>query len=929
MPESPNRLGIGATVDTSGLSPNQNRAADDLSRLNGLETSDGRPGIKFTAVDAPSKFIKTVSFLDGTRAPFVKVTVRLPTIDQSTATDINIFEIPYNYVESFEYDIGGEASLTGTIKVKDISGFMTETLMMRFLVMAQSPYFAGSPRVRVEFGWVRPYRKFNRKIENKLFFRQHIDAIVENVETDFGDAGIDMTIKIRADANSVLGPVGQTIRPYMVLGPLPLLNFLIERLLRVADEAFKDLEDANTLFASIDENSVGNLSRLPPKVQAFLRSVEKDYGIKNSLDKLELIKVLYDVYNQNAGDIQTLLSYNILSAQEATPTRIDPPINDAPVNLVDQRVPSFFDLLNKIKTKLEPAINKFYPRLCETRIHPWVAFTYFVRMMRFQIDRIGSGYNNKLAVVPLIFIDEDEDIIGLTKDEARLASDFIGAAPEDAPPPANQNNAQVQTANTTEFLKGDSIKVSLGTTWDQIFRETLSKVKVKDKPSDPERRPERSGTRPVPPVTASHKLISANTTDEAPESVENEINGISQASGSSENSDQVGTTESGPQGIRGLKNKMVLRILKQLATIERTDGQRANSIGDRLNKYNQFEQVIRERQEAGVAEFLYIIVSEENAGTIFSDDRWQNKILATYSFRFKKPEDGDRFLSGRRLLTEGDFPDVLSFKPKFNLFEATRASFSNFINGSSSNGNSEIGQIGQLRTDAEAEEERKKANEQKALEEETKLIREELKKAGEVKPSQARIEEVRRQRNQEKQAEAEKQERLRKNQEAIRNLYPIGGNLEFYKQQFPSADNDSDDAIMIKRSLQNFRRRLALSAQSIEAEIEIEGEPAYSDAIVGSVGNMILLKIYDHLGAESLFSGIYYVDSAKHVINAGSFRTTMNLRFASYGTGDDLYGYEEYLIGRDGLTQQYNEAGGQTRSQRLAQNSNPSIPNNG
>lgn len=869
--------------------------ADYITRLNGQDSSAQFPGIKYTNIAATPKFFKANSFLDQGLHAFIKVTIRIPPVDESKEEDINIFEIPYNHVQSFTYNVtGAENSNQAEIRLMDVSNTMTELLMIRFLTMSQSPYFLGSPRVKIQFGWVRPYRKFIKKVEEKLFFKQEIEGPIVDIESDFTESGVALVLKVNIDPVTILGSLGQLIRPYNVLGPVPLVNFAIESLLRSIDNIFDKKVDAalsSAILTAIDSNSAST-GKIPqfPKVQQFLDDLELKFGIKGPKDKFEIVKSLINYYNKDQNNSVSAVRDLLASADEFTA--------NASVN-VDQLKPdrntqfaSFIDKFNKLKNDkdLQKVLIRFLPRLSEYKVHPWVAFAYLVRMMRLQIADLKIKFKDRkttaIEVVPLILLRSD-DIIGLSKSDKDLVGEYLIEAKARSEGKVLKEEAEL--LDNSEFIKADSVTVDIGRTWDDLIKQVLTKVRIQDRSSLlPSTQDQKKPTNP-PSKLVSVKMISAENVNPTTQTVEQQIK-----NSSTQNKDGKSYFDNPEEGdVQGLKNQNILRILDLITQVEvnNPDSKPNDNQTQKRKQYDDFKKFIIDKQkQADISGFFYIIVSEENAGTIFSDENWQNRVINTYSFRFKKDVDRDVFLSGRRIMTEGYYPDVISFKPKFNLWSATRASFSQLIEAKFTNGNLQMTQTDDL-------EKQKKESDQKIKQREDAIKRlQDNKQLASEENIQKQIDSE----NQQKSEEQRKKDVESKRAQAMSSAYPIGGNLEFYKQNYPTNASQTDDAILTKKSIVNFRKRIALSAQELPIDIEVLGEPAF-DLIVSQPNNLLLIKAYNNDGSESMFSGVYSINALSHHIEGGSFKTSIQLMNASYGSNTDPYGYLDYVLGKDSV----------------------------
>ena len=872
--------------------------ANYIQSINGQATDANFPGVKYTNVASSPKFFKSYSFLDQALTPYIKVMISLSNTDGNDDNDINIFEIPYNHVESFKYVVSGESQNTAEIKMIDATNVMTELMMIRFLTMAQSPFFQGSPRIKVEFGWVRPDKRFIKKIEDKLFFSQTIEGPITEVTSDFTDSGVDLTLKMSVDPMTAAGSLAFMIKPYLMLGPYPLINFAIEQLFRYVNNVFKDLETSqkNEMLSVVDLSTTEENRKIAlakyPRFASFMTMVESTFGIKNPKDQFNLLQGLFKYYKKENGEGGKLIQEAIAAADvllTSSDTKFLDPANET-LNLTQTR--KYSEVFNKIKRDedMSKLLTPFLPKLSEFKIHPWVAFTFLVRMMRIQIAEIKKTYPNRkdanIEIMPLILL-KDDDIVGLTNGQLKLSREFMDVQQKKA---AGLQLTEIEqnVLENSEFIKADSLVIDVGKSWEWIFSQILGKVRVKDnstlispidgiaakpKPTNP------------PSKIVSHKMISAKTEDFKSESVER---GVQQSqNGLQANTDvRLGEDEANRNTyneIKGVKNQNVVRILDVITQLNPEDRVNTNK-SDRRKQFEKFKNLVIEKQRANAAGFIYIIVSEESAGTVFADENWQNKVLNTYSFRFKKDVDRDVFLSGRRIMIEGDYPEIISFKPKFDMWNGIKSSFSQYLKPSMRNGDLET---------TEEQKQEKSAAEKKARDEERKAIAESLRANGRIASEENINLSI---------AASEKQrisERARA--ESLKSVYPIGGNLEFDKQQYPTEGSYGDDAIRMKKSIQNLRKRIGLMASTIDIDVEIVGEPAF-DFINSGPGNLLLIKAYNTDGSDSMFSGIYMINGVTHEIVGGKYSTSFSLGHQSFGNLNNPYGYEDYVFGKDGVT---------------------------
>lgn len=906
--------------------PPQN-VADQISRLNGLADSNATPGYRFSGINAPARFVKACSLLgEEGFTPIVKATVTLPTLSDDKFSDIEIFEIPYNHVQSFAYTpYGGDAQSTTTaeLKISDATGYIGDLLVQRFHMMAMSPYFNGSPRIKIEFGWSRPQRKYNKIVEQSVFFTQHIDAIVMNVKPEFGDSINSYTIELNADpVSGYLGAAGDLFRPYMKLGPWPLVNFMIEQLIKdiLALEGDPALEKYVNLPADLTKDAATaaeySIVSSSSRMGKMLTDLTDKYGLVHPKDRHDLMTRIHVFFNSSDNK-------NLAKSLENSKLAASSSFNDKGEDSQSVSPGDNEDTFTKLKKHLEPVIRKFLPYLTEQKIHPWVAFGYLYKSMREQMaslrDTIKTNPKLNIELAALIMVDEST-IEGLSGSD--FDSEYVKKiiANEKIVRDLNATKENTEAAqkqlNDLSFIKVNSLNCSITDDWQRLINEVLKKVKLKDRTDIP-----NSQAGPQQPVERAISFTSffGPFSDDGDSTMPG--NKPDTRPASDELSAAIDTAVS---SIDGLKNKQLFKVLYRVASlpfIKVQDGSQPplsdnlSAVGKKnMDKVKSLAEKVTDAAAAGKKGVYYIIITPEAASTIFGDKNWENSVVNTYTVRPKKMADSEVFFSGRRLMTEGFFPDVLACSYEFDYFNQMRASFGNmaetrYVNGSLQVDDSELlaGQI----------EERLKAQEKHRKERIAAVLQERLKR----KPTEAEINQAyaplqinekgaigagsssnlppgaKEVFDEEKNDEARKKQLL-----SLRNQYPVYVNLDFGKQYHPIGNLQSDDAVLAKKNMRNFRRRMALEANDKTVDLTIVGEPAYDFVLLGSMsGAQVLLNVFNPDGSESMFSGMYRIETCTHEIQGSRFETKLKLKPSSYGSDQDPYGYAAFLEGRDKL----------------------------
>lgn len=767
----------------------------------------------------------------------------------------NLFDIPYNNVQSFKYEVAKHAV---TLVLVDVSDLLPELLLARFLT--QNRIGHGMPIITVEWGWVKPDRarfsgdfpegRQQRSASGSSrpvpYFSSVDDFFLHEIKLDWQGGSVVVTMTGTMNDWTVDSDAPEFV-PFRALGQAPLIHLVM-------------LEWMNRFVLPIV-----NEAKSDPNVGAKVRGI-----MPNETDKMldgfkPLAKELMDRHAPTAWTdiVAELTDADVIKKIEPLlsawtklqktylqngAAQLDSELESSSADTSTSLVSS----LSGLSSVIPITVMTMAPLFGERTVHPWQAFIFLFRVMKEHQEQMnirkGSG---KSATLLLDFIDP-KDIL-----------------------PTDLNSPDVKDSQQPYRIQVKSITVQATTPWSKLLGDVLGKVQLKPKQDT------GNSTNTTSPLSLSMyqftNLVGASPTQP------------STSSSRSTSSDGVR-----PNNYDDLSrsNKATIDRLEVIASLMNKGS--ASALQEKIQKISNFLSD-KDRPNSGYSFVHFYTLTPFDGRSIFANDNPQDKLLHGYSFR--SGNDGNMsFSPGSKYIFDNQFPDIIDFKPDWDMYGAMKMEYSaTQLEVNIKSGSAQVVA---------------KTDEQIAFENQKNSDEEKKKKELENSVSQPR--------QAQDQANDNSRENLRQDSSTLtKSPYPLHINNEYHKNTMVLSGEEFADAVAAKTQIHNLRRRMSLRATDLKAKMEIVGEPFFNSMAVVTPSSMLYVRHSNRQGDETVFSGIYLIQGDEpcvHEIKAGRFTTTLSLHKAvgsstSEESDADPLGYESFVIGKDRMEVVLSDAG--------------------
>lgn len=801
-----------------------------------------------TSLEIRPRFRKPIAFLE-TLTPLLEVTLELPVVEPVTAEvdfeRFDLFSIPYNNIESFEYK-----TLTGeiTFSMVDVEYSLLEGLLMRFELLKRSG--RNLPYANIRFGWATDERLeskaefFNRGGNKDVFFEHSVrgrllDAKLEYVEEGYIKATFEFNEETEGLPNKY-----RELMPYNVLSSAPIISLALARLIGI-DIVTAPEETRRAYFRSVSQTVHSLKQRKAPESARIMQLIAQlspafrnlqglvgDPASRSELVKLKDGSTTQSEFGKAISTRQTAEELAAFNQGTFESKNVKDSWEEFRIAIQDIR-----GLFNRgtNEASARELENKLLPLLYEFRIHPIDCYNFLIDTLRSQIES-NPNIKNTVTLVEIKLFDERR-LLGRGTDNLFDQTDF---------------NLKAGLNGPDAFLKlpAKKIAVSATDTWNTVLSKITGEMRV----GVPEGSEVDAGAKKISDLTA--KDAGGKTVKIGTRTINSAGQKISEYQTVKLNIFVAGA-DAAKTNISAIRTMFADDLAANTASAE--------SAREQLNNA---EQAAKDGKDV-----FFVILSELASDSIFNSAVGGQKIVNAYSYRFQS-DDSDTSKFNPAIDREGaaldiNWPDVISWAPDLSYLSSISSwNFTNNLKAEVNQGNSttEGQQISAKETlqDDQTEQQVNKDTGKKVLDEKLKKV-----PPGEQQTFLLD--------QQEKSAELIQKtlEDAAFRSEVSRD-YPVRAPLAFDKSQvfFPGASNiDSQNA---KRSLENFRRRLIIDGSSITGTLTILGDPSYSRHTNGAY---LYLKVYNPDGTLSYNTGVYnIIGDATHSISAGQFTTTIELK---------------------------------------------------
>lgn len=749
-----------------------------------------------------------------------------------------------NIIKSFEFDVDNSAvKLSITDADQDIIeylGFLFSNLLL-----------TNPPILEIEFGWAHDKEQeviqgnyiedpadetSKAKIDTHVYYRRNVFCYVNDFESQYTPEGVlELTFVAKISQN--FPPPYQHFLPYDIIGRNPAISIQMIHSLFVFYNYFKN---RNTIiyndliyiaeffyyFKQIKEIKILSLiiykvlkffvpqgfsnnlniknenSNWFKKINAEVESwKKKEKKNKNKYIPLSGIDTISDGGSNN--------SYNILKIKEIFRSEIIDSVEELRIQLKkfnDQYASDLRNLVMDLTSVLGNAM-----------IHPYDVIKYVQEVLKKQGIKYGFIPYKESENKKTLSGKENLFIVQGFEDESIGGYDY-------------ENNTHYNKNTEKYLIKSADIVVNPTSSWDELFNSLASKCFVWINKSNAE-------------------VLNKTPTKE-------------EVVGEDKNKLKSQTPVSMTGNCFVIKKKEALFNLNTLKVILQ-----ARSVDSKINNLqtssksielikNTIESIKKLDNNSWVVLVSFDVIPGMN--NLFDPLNGKNQILQAYSYRAgnvlaftdNEGKNLNQYNPGYPNVWSINFPDVISFQPKFN-FKNQADNLSNVMKQGMHDFKQQKDQVElelkQLQTSDPKKENREK------------LILE-------------KIEEI---------------NLLKNNQE---NFEKYHGKIP-YKN--PALMMDEDPFIDIskhgeinnrRKKMQEFRKHAILSSVNIDVDMEVLGDPIFN---IHSKGKYVFIRYFNQSGDLSFFTGVYIINNIKHSISSGRFTTSFTLqKDATVGSTD-------------------------------------------
>lgn len=917
-----------------------------------------------TSLTVAPKCKKPIAYLDQL-APFVKVVLRLPKVNTGNQTFRNVeydnIDLFYktdkdgatyfnNFIKGFEYSHDGKEGSKCILSISDISFDFTDMLLLRFRALDDT----NLTFMDVTFGWTTPDMKTKA---DGVIFQNTVTFSVQDISED--DSQFEREIKISGTVINTFPDAASLITPYSILGPYPLITY---NFIKYLYSPFQVQLDLMGLIGGDPKKNIPKvgMNDIKEKIE-FVKNLYQSNLMLGKGDPLKGTKSaklwLQDIFgkkeaagmdpsrvfvatpfsanpenNQIYNQLKSIFDPNKKSTVfiDGKKKEIGPTLNSSMITQIYNSEVFFSTIKGRGKNtydgpgnSINYLVSKVAPLLKEVRIHPWEAARYFYYSMIEII--IGVGGKPKTNVAPPPEYDFIElDFAGVINysgtDSTTKNAKNVGRVDKTellikSINPTNKilgytnlvENQDLMQTQKSPYIKvfgipSDSIRLSQGTSWEQLLSQAFSHVKVniEELLGKKEFEDFKKATKP----TIIQKKLKGNKDGFLQE--ENTIF-VKEMGSKSNAAFRFATlqcklffaTKISRDAILNtidemLKIKAITRIKKADDTIIANKGEVgekiSTSFATKSDGATVDEETLRDlakkiRETSKTPGSMIMTLNLDKAGSIFHESFGENNIAQAYSVRFKNSTNGFNSANKGGSAIGLEFPDVVTFKPQIkNLLDHVRHTLplTDMFEVNKEWANKKVSSTYTKQYDTD------KAN----LDEDKRKLKEDTNKAktaDEIKEIEKRTSEIVKRENalgkqfsdsqkitvinNAEEIEKIESDRLRKWNERAR--FPISWNSDPRTgSNFLDGNLDADSAMM-KTAVTNLKRRMIIHSMSYDAELRIIGDPTFAGVFPQE--KLLYIKVLMADGRDSIHTGIYQINGYSHSVSAGSYFTTFRL----------------------------------------------------
>ena len=732
-----------------------------------------------------------------------------------------------NIIKSFEYDVDtSSVKLSITDADQDIieyMGFLFSNLLL-----------TNPPILEVEFGWAHEHEQeviqgnyiqdpldevSKAKIDTHVYFRRNVFCYIRDFESQYTPEGV-LELTFVGQMSQNFPPPFQHFLPYDIVGRNPAVSIQMIHTLYVFTNYFlnrnkvvyNDLEYIAKFFFYFkhikEEKSI--LLIVHKTISFFCsQALNNELNIKDPNSAwFKRLQVQIKEWNKATNETKFNVTPNVLNEGE------NKSIN---INNIKQifKAEGVYDSVEALRLQLKDFDGTQYsknlrsyimdltPILGNALIHPYDALEYIKECLKNQGKKYGFSEANRNLFTITGF--EDESIGGY---------DF-------------KNKTHYDKGIERYLIKSADILVNPTSSWDELINSLASKCFVWINKTDADVLEKDD--------TSSGELAKINK-DYAKKL-----------------KSKIQTSMTGNCFV--VKKKEALFNLNTFRMI--LQARNADSLINKIDSFQNFDKINEAYEtiksldnDAWVVLVSYDVIPGMN--NLFDPLNGKNQILQAYSYRAgnvlaftdSEGKNLNQYNPGYPNVWSINFPDVVSFQPKFN-FKNQTDNLANVMKQG----------MGDLKKDIEE---------------------------AEVELNRIKSEEV------DSKKVKEKEDAIKKAIESIDALKTQQENFNKYHgripYQNPALMMEEDPFINIskhgdinarRKKMQEFRKHAILSSVNIDVDMEVLGDPIFN---IHSKGKYLFVRYFTQLGDLSFFTGVYIIQGIKHSISSGRYTTSFTLQ---------------------------------------------------
>lgn len=759
-----------------------------------------------------------------------------------------------NIIKNFEFDVTA-SSVKLTITDAD------EDLIEYFAFMFANLLLVNPPILEIEYGWADNSKDGSRNVTNYIedfrnasdslvYFRRKIFCHVNDFEHSYSTEGVLELTFLGSYGTSFPQPF-QHFLPYHYMGSTPGITLQLLHVLFVYKNLLNSFVYTNNVRVVLDdflyplahflilEKDIIDVDSIIEFIKATLKMFRTDLytniiGPNNTLMVIlrKDLETFVKSVESNGNINQTYFNkiYNLISNPKPEIVTENKSIldnlNSMKKIFEDKSYYKKFKILrdflkdntSKFSKELREYISTITPILTEATIHPFDVLRYISGIFEEQFYELtkkstDSAVSNSEFVVMQGF--ENGHIGGYYIELKDKKDEYEDEA---------QFQKKYERSTKPFLVKAGSISLLATSSWDDLFSMLADKCRVWINKSDWERLNKQVG---------------------------GVIEKFEEEERKKKNLQDVNPTQMTGRCF-ALKRTDALFNLETFKLILEARSKDFQNCEDQIKTLKENIELVNKMSNDGwvILVSLDVVPGIEQ---LFDPINGKNQILQAYSYRAGNilafsDEEGNNFTQynpGYPSVWHINFPDVISFQPKFNL----KNQIDNVAN---------------------------------VMKQKVANFKDEIDK------KEVELTELRGATYKEKDKQENNKLEISEKEKEIKTLQQQKQYFELYHDDVPYTDPSmmifDEPLIQVstladvqekRKVMQEFRKHALVAAVNIEAELEVLGDPIFD---IHTGGKYLFLKYMTQMGNLSYFTGIYSIMNIKHIINPGEFKTSFTLQ---------------------------------------------------